>query len=354
MGSTKLTPLLTNTASTTLAAWLYCTARADQPLQGRITQGWQQFDQGNIVAAITCFQAVLIRAQALGNASLVEIAQNSLQFIAQALTDWDVSLQKDSENLDAAAQPQTVAASQTGHDHLTAAEAASQRTDYPSALQHLDRALHQFTAGGDLTGVGQSLSAMARVHLTTAEYSRSLSYGQAAIAVLEDCEARSALAQTLQTFGMAHFHLANWASAQANFEQAAVLSHRLDDTRGEAIALQSLGQVYVQQKTFMFALATYEAALDCCLELPPDTTQELTAAILQHIGQLHEAMGYRECAITPYRDALDHYRYLGDWVKATQLLQHLGRLYEAQGQYAMALECYHQLQQIPALNDRPD
>ncbi|MDA0265411.1 MAG: tetratricopeptide repeat protein [Cyanobacteria bacterium] len=351
MGSTKLLPLLTNTASTTLTVWLYCTARAALPLQERVTEGWQQFDQGNIAAAIACFQEVLVRAQRLGDIYFSNIAGNSLQFVEQTLVDLEAELEALELNGDETALAQGECS--LGYEHLSAAQEAIQAACFSAALHYLDQALRQFSASGQLTGVGQSLSTMATVHLATADYSRALTYGQAAIAVLEDCDALPDSAHTLQTLGLAHFHLGDWAAAQARLEQAATLYHRLADSRAEGITLNHLGQVYSQQKDFMFALATYEAALDCCLELPSAATQELTATVLRHTGQLYEGMGYCEFAIAPYRDALDTYQKLGDIAKATLLLQHLGSLYEAQGQYAMAVECYHQLQQIHPLPENP-
>ncbi|NJN20393.1 MAG: tetratricopeptide repeat protein [Leptolyngbya sp. RL_3_1] len=355
MGSTQLLPLLTNTSSTTLTVWLYCQARSNQPLQERVAQGWQQFDQGDIVAAIACFQAVLGRAQALGDNHFADIARNSLRFVEQALVDLDddlaVTALPNHDRRDG--DPVTSQPGQTGLAHLSAAQAALQTACFAAALQHLDQALHQFTRQANLTGVGQTLSAMATVHLATADYSRSLTYGQAAIAVLEDCDAQPNLAQTLQTLGLANVYLGNLAAAQTQLEQAATLYHHLGDTRAEGILLKQLGQVYRQQKAFMFALAAYEAALDCCLDLPA-TSQDLTAAVLHHTGQLYEDMGHNDFAIAPYRDALETYRKLGDFAKATLLLQHLGRLYEGQGQYAMAVECYHQLQQLPTAQDNAE
>jgi tetratricopeptide (TPR) repeat protein len=354
MGSTQLLPLLTNTSYTTLTAWLYCKAKSEQPLQNRVTQGWQQFDQGDIAAAIACFQAVLSHAEAIGDSHFTDIARNSLQFVEQALIDLEADLEalplldvSASDDNHADLSPEMGNRSQSGQGHLSTAQAAIQVACFPVALQYLDRALHQFTIKADLSGVGRTLAVMAEVHLATADYSRSLTYGQAAIAVLEDCDAPSVLAQTLQKLGLAHFYLGNLDAAQAKLEQAATLYHHLGNTRSEGTVLKQLGQVYRQQKAFMFALATYEAALDCCLDLPPATSQDLTAVVLHHTGQLYEEMGYPEFAIAPYRDALETYRKLGDVAKATLLLQHLGVLYEGQGQYAMAVECYHQLQQLP-------
>lgn len=342
MGSTKLLPLFTNTPPTALTVWLYCASQSEQPLLQQVTQGWQHFEAGAIETAITYFQDVMVQAEATDDAHFMEIACNSLRFIQQSLTDLEADLAAISLPAEIGLTPES-AHEQPGYAQMTAAENALHQKHFPEALKLLDQALHQFTIRGEMTGVGQSLAAMAKVHLATTDDSRALTYGQAAIAVLEDSEATAHLAQARHTLGLANFHLGHLTLAQTHLEKAATLYHRLADTSAEATVLNDLGQVYTQQKTLMFALATYEAALDCCLELSAETTSALTAEVLQHIGQLYESMGYGEFAFAPYRDALETYRKLGETAKANRLLQHLGNLYETQSQYAAALECYAQL-----------
>ena len=138
-------------------------------------------------------------------------------------------------------------------------------------------------------------------------------------------------------------------AAQTHLEKAATLYHSLG-ILSEGKTLNTLGQVYAQQKAFMFALAAYEAALDCCLEHTAAATQALTAEILDHTGELYEAMGYNVFAIAPYQDALAAYQHTGDIVKANRLLHRLGHLYETQGRYTIALDCYGQLQQNASSN----
>jgi tetratricopeptide (TPR) repeat protein len=344
MGSSKYLPLLTTPASTPLTVWFG--AQTEQPLPQKVAQGWQSFDQGDITAAIACFQEILGRSQAICDAYFTHVARNSLHFIAQALGNWEVDLAEAvaTHNLDL---PQSyVDSTPTGYEHLSAAEVDLQNEQFEAALVRLEQALQVFTTQGDITGVGQSLSAIATVYLARADYGRALTYGQAAIAVLEDCNAPSNLAQALYTLGCAKFHTGHLDAAQTHLEQAACLFHQLEDTSAEGNSLKLLGQVYAQQNTFMFALAAYEAALDCCLEETEKTTEALTAEVLSYIGELYETMGYDEFAIAPYCDALTTYQQAGDTTKAQQLLQRLGHLYETQGRYTVALDCYGQLKHI--------
>jgi tetratricopeptide (TPR) repeat protein len=313
------------------------------PLPTLVDWGWDHFDGDRLGLALVTFAVVRLRSQP--GDYFYTLADNSLSFLAMEVRHRSGGAVTTSAMEDGSEE--STLALLEAQVHLTEADFCHQQ-DHPSdALIHAERALRDFVAFQDSGGVGRSLSQLGQIYLAQGQVDRAVAYGQAAVAVLADTAAIAAQAAAWHGLGLARAAQGDWEGAQTALNAALDRYYRLGQPDAEVHTLIALGQVYVQRREFMFALACYEAALDLGTTRPHH--RRAMAQTLIQVGELCEATDRPLWAIAPYEDALDRYRQLGDDAQVQHLYRRLGRLHEALGQVHQALQCYQQAMQPQAV-----
>ncbi len=95
-----------------------------------------------------------------------------------------------------------------------------------------------------------------------------------------------------------------------------------------AIVLGMMGKIYHTQRYYLFALASFRAALEAYESLPnPDKqTQSRMATVLCKIADIAEITHHPDVAIEYYLDALWYLNECGQQPQARQVIQHLNTL----------------------------
>ena len=196
----------------------------------------------------------------------------------------------------------------TDDTDIPAAPHPSQRPQRDEAQQKIAATLAHCTQAQNAVGIGTSLNELSALHLAQADYGRSLTYSQAAAAILEDTDAKYDYAIALYQLGISHFELQHWSQAEKTFEQALTQFHTLSALEQENRTLIYLGQIYAHQHKFLFALACYESVLDSLtVNLFLEHSRELLSAVLQAVAQLSQQSKAGEEAIAAFQFILEEY-----------------------------------------------
>ena len=108
----------------------------------------------------------------------------------------------------------------------------------------------------------------------------------------------------------------------------------LDPQQGQycaAIVLGMMGKIYHTQRYYLFALASFKAALEAykALSSPDKRTQGRMATILCEIASIAEMTNHGDVAIEYYLDALWYLNATGQKPQAKQVVQQLNKLCNA-------------------------
>ena len=146
----------------------------------------------------------------------------------------------------------------------------------------------------------------------------------------------SNLVAVLTNLGNAYATQGNYAKALQSFTQSLALSKELRDLNQQAIALNSLARLYVNQGDEGLAEDCYRQAL----ELRKDSKVDASFAdLLANYGVWLAKKGRHEEALGYYQRALESIP-LADKSRTARLRQNIGNLYRRQNQYEQAQKSY--------------
>ena len=94
---------------------------------------------------------------------------------------------------------------------------------------------------GDLTGAGYSQNVIAWELVRLGRYREALEHGSRSVALLRQSDARTGLADALDTVGRAHAGIGEHARAIACLQDAVDVYRQIGDPAGERISLVALG-----------------------------------------------------------------------------------------------------------------
>lgn len=301
--------------------------------------GWQQFDQGQVDAALATFQELLIAAQHTNDETKMEMALNAMGFICQDSAPQQRLMPQaippiEVEDFEVTSTPEALLGLANYH-HVT--------TNLEAALTYYERALHEATQQQRLTQVGLCLNGMSLIYRKRHQYERSYTYSQAAVQIFEESGDRPYQAAALHNLGIICYRLQRYTQALQYFEQALGLRNLLKDLLGESMTLACMGQVHSHCQKFMFALACYQASLEACREFGKqiNVAQE-ESMLLRQIATLCERTKHKDLAIAYYLDALEKLQHPQENHQAAVILHRLGRLHEGLGHHTIALHYYHE------------
>lgn len=121
------------------------------------------------------------------------------------------------------------------------------------------------------------------------------------------------------------------------------LCRRIHESSGEAIALHSLGQIYVEDGRVSMAISAYKQALQAYRTIgdwqgEAIALNSLAMAYCQ-VNQPLEALSYLKQAVKVCQKGCDH-------TKEAIVMHHIGELYEEIGEEAQAAEYYRQAKEL--------
>ncbi|MGN7160616.1 ATP-binding protein [Sphingomonas sp. SAFR-052] len=153
-----------------------------------------------------------------------------------------------------------------------------------------------------------------------------------ALALLHRLPGRYAIeGDVLRTRGDIAADADNVAGALADYQTAYRIYVTVDDRRGQAMALLSIGALYRQGADFEAALRYYGQAIEIY-----DDDPALSISLLNNRGNVLADMGRHRSALIDYSKALVKARQIGNRPFAAQILRNLARSQRAVGDFAAA------------------
>ncbi len=141
-------------------------------------------------------------------------------------------------------------------------------------------------------------------------------------------------------------------NAREKYEASIPFWQAANDLRGEADALDSIGQTQVSLGSYRAALATFDAALEKARAAKDDN---LVATVLSDTGTLLNNQYDKQRALAYYLQALVIYRRLGNKYAEARSSINIGNAYTSTGQAQEAIKWYEQARSLcQALNNRSD
>lgn len=131
----------------------------------------------------------------------------------------------------------------------------------------------------------------------------------------------------------------NFAQALAVLDVTQHVAEQIDDKKGLAIVLRSIGTIHVQRGDYVKGLNYYQQSKTLA-ELLGDKAE--IARVLNNIGIVYRAQGNYEQALNDYQRSLTLKEALGDRAGVAATLNNIGAVYQSQGAYDHALDNYQQ------------
>ncbi|NEQ50843.1 MAG: CHAT domain-containing protein [Leptolyngbya sp. SIO3F4] len=205
-------------------------------------------------------------------------------------------------------------------------EAYRRLGQYPKALARHQHALEispsAQTKGDSLNGIGQ-------VHTSFGRISEALITHQQALELLE--QEGLSTSETWRYLGAAHTENRQWDQALNAYETA---ERTAQNTSDRAAALQSIGEIYLEQNKLQASITNYQTALDLWRDI--DNAQGIQTTLTQLGGAHHLQRKYNE-ALETYEAALIISRTRSDLASEATLLQNMGISYGRSGDWDSAL-----------------
>ncbi|HEY9611802.1 tetratricopeptide repeat protein [Allocoleopsis sp.] len=219
------------------------------------------------------------------------------------------------------------------------------------ALRVYLRALDIVKGIGNEAGVALLLNHLGAVYNSLGQSDQALSCSRQALEKLQDLgNAPDGEATALHTIGEIYLQMRRYRQALAFLEQALAIEQKIGNRKGEAKVVESIATVYVRINQERQALELYQRALKIRREV--GDSPHVEARCLDYIGAIHYKSGNRSRALWHHLQALGmlqahNYafgsdRFLDDTVAIAKLLQNVIIVYDRLGLHSQGMKCYQQ------------
>jgi tetratricopeptide (TPR) repeat protein len=144
-------------------------------------------------------------------------------------------------------------------------------------------------------------------------------------------------AKALNNVGEIYYFAGEPRKALETFNQLLPLSQAMGDRNMEVSAINNIGVVYESLGELQKALETYTEALPI---LRAVNDRQVEAVMLNNIGMIYWTLGERQKALEKYNEALPISRLAGDRFSEAVALNNIGKFYKSLGDLQRALEKY--------------
>jgi CHAT domain-containing protein/tetratricopeptide (TPR) repeat protein len=160
---------------------------------------------------------------------------------------------------------------------------------------------------------------------------------------------RNGEAVTLNSIGEVYKSLGEMQKALEKFNEALSIFHATGARRGEATTLNSIGEVYRSLGETQKALEKFNEALPISRAVGDRRGEAIT---LNNIGTVYWSLGETQKALKKYNEALSLWRAIGDRRREGATLRNIGAVYQSLGETRKALEKYNEA--LPILREVDD
>jgi tetratricopeptide (TPR) repeat protein len=182
------------------------------------------------------------------------------------------------------------------------------RGDLDRALALYQESLQLKEQLGDKQGKAASLHNMAGVYLTRGDLDRALALYQESLQLYEQLGDKKGTAASLHNMAGVYLTRGDLDRALALYQESLQLKEQLGDKQGKAASLSQMSNVYLEQQDY----ATAQRLLEQAIEIGKQVGHlDGIAFDTVKLGQLAQARGDRDAALTYYREGLAIFEQLG-------------------------------------------
>lgn len=222
-----------------------------------------------------------------------------------------------------------------------------QKGDYPEALEQLKQAVTIFTGLGDKRAIGLWLGNVGMVHSEKGDYTVALEYYLRSLRIAEDIKNKKDMATRLSNLGLLYNRMNNQAKALDYYYKALAIDKELKNKRGILIRMSNIGSIYRDQAadaqkkgdTASFRILEMKALafMEEATEIATGMNDKKGIAInLNSMGSIYEDLGDFDKALLFNLRALKLFNELENKYAAGIVLANIGHNYMEKGEYAKA------------------
>jgi class 3 adenylate cyclase len=212
-----------------------------------------------------------------------------------------------------------------------------QLSDYPRALDYMDRALIVLEEQDDKASAAFVIGNIGNVYIHIAEYNRALEHYKKALEVHEKLGQKSGAARITGNIGSVFYSLADYPHALEYYIKALTSYEDIGQKSGAALVTGNIGNVYMLLSDYTRALEYYSKALSAHEELGEKSGY---ARITGNIGSVYMHLANYSLALQYYGKALQVHEELGEKSGAARIIGNIGSVYYSMSDYWPALEFF--------------
>ncbi len=281
---------------------------ADRPeweAQSLFRLGWMQQEVDQQDQALSHLQEALPLFQRLDQGFETALVLIRISTISLSLGEWDKALSSSQEALEIARsldRPEVEAGALLGIGNVHKAHGSQTDTWYKEALARAREAKALEEEGIALYELGDLLIIQGKL-----QQARDLL--EQALSAFEGAGSERKRGYTLRRLANIEQRLGNYQLAFAKLREAVLLARATNDRYGEAVALNSLGTLYLLENSLDKANDRYQAALEI---FKKDGHRMGKAATLLNLGRLGHRLEDLDHALASYDESVALFRSLGD------------------------------------------
>jgi tetratricopeptide (TPR) repeat protein len=228
-------------------------------LEAKSMLGLTYHETGDYDTAMSIYEAVLGRAEELGDKSGIGNSLNSIGIIHHEKGDYSRALDSYTRAFEILKE--------IGDEREMAALLSnigvvySLKGDLGEALDYYQRAFKIQTDLGDKHGMGNSLNNIGIIHGQRGDLERSLDYYLRSLEISEELEDKQRMAHSIGNIGIIHSMRGDLEKALEYTARSLEIQTELGDRRGMGYSLGSLGNIYLDQGDYDEAMNYYARSL---------------------------------------------------------------------------------------------
>lgn len=215
--------------------------------------------------------------------------------------------------------------------------------DFPKALPFYQKALDIYTILGMKLQMARMHSSFSQVHQNMGNFSLNIRHIKAGRKLAEEVKELSLQSTFYHNEARNYEEQSEYLEAFRLYKKSLAIDQKLNDKEGQAITLNSLGNIRYRQNKYKEALELYQQSVAIAKAIK-------MGYIERHVqGNIINIYFYQKKytkALEGYQQTLQAYKKAGNKQGIAGMLESIGGVYQAQGKYTLALKSLEQAYQI--------
>lgn len=209
--------------------------------------------------------------------------------------------------------------------------------NYGMAFNHLNNAIIYYSKEKRPRELAEVYLYTALAFMDQGQYKQSLSNSQESFTTFQALDDKKGMASALNTIGATYYHLKEYDLAIKNYEQALNYRTLIDDKNGIAVCLNNIANVYSDRAQYDKSIEYLKRALEIKTVIG---NKKSIAKTLHNIGSTYFEMSDYNTASQYFLDALEMKKAAGDKNGMITSLANLGGVTSRQGKPEKSIEYY--------------